>query len=308
MPFGGLLTVGLIGGVGSLVSGALGANAATNAAGEQTQAEENALDFQQQIWNQEQQNVSPYLSLGSTSIGSLMSLLSGSSPLSPQNLPSAPQFTGTLPASFTAPTAAQAEATPGFQFTEEQGEKGILEGAAAAGGAISGGTLKALDQYNQNLAQTAYGNTFSQALQTYGTGIQGYQAGLQGYQANLAAYQANLAAQNQMYQQMFAPVRLGESAATGLNQAGQAVSTNAGNLMTNIGNAQAAGTVGSTNAITSGISGASNSFLQSLLLSKLFGSPASNTASLNIGAPTVSAADLLNLGVSSPTIPGTGPG
>ena len=44
--------------------------------------------------------------------------------------------------------------------------------------------------------------------------------------------------------------------------------------MTQIGDAEASGTVGSANALTAGITGAGNSFTQALLLSKLLGTPA----------------------------------
>src|SRR5579862_3058487 len=177
MPFGGLLTVGLLGAGSSLFSGILGSNAAQDAAGQQVSAENHALNFQNQIWNQEQANIAPWLSSGQTSIAALMKALGNGS------------FGAGSNPTFTAPTLAEAQQTPGYQFAAQQGSKGILEGAAAAGGAISGGTLKALDQFNTGLADTTYNDVFSRSLSTY---------------------QANLAKQSQEFGQMLAPAQLGE--------------------------------------------------------------------------------------------------
>lgn len=251
MPFGGLLTVGILGAAGSIFGGIEGSNAASKAAGQQVAAENNALDFQKQIWSQDQSNISPYLNLGTQSIGQLMQALQSGA-----QMPNAP--------SFTAPTLAQAEQTPGYQFAQTQGSKGILQGAAAAGGAISGGTLKSLDQFNSGLATTTYGNVFNQSLQ--------------GYQANLSEYQANLQRQGQMFNELYAPVQLGANAAAGLNNQGQAVASNVGNIMSQIGNAQAAGTVGSTNALLSGINGATTGLSQSVILGSLLNRGTSPTA------------------------------
>jgi len=252
MPFGGLLTMGLIAGVGSLASGVIGAGAASTAAGEQAQSAQEALDFQKQMWATQQGNVAPYLATGTNSIGNLMRLIG-------QGVPAAPApYTGT----FTAPTLQQAQQTPGYQFTAQQGTKGILEAAGAAGGAITGGTLKAADVYNTGLADSTYNDVFNRSLATYNTGVQAYQT-------NLAQYQAQLQAQAQQFGQTALPVQLGASAASGLNLVGSGVASNAGNLMTQIGNAQASGTVGTSNALTGGLTGATTDLTQAAMLKAL---------------------------------------
>ena len=247
MPFGGLLTAGIIGGAGSLLGGLFGASAADKAAKEQAQAAQNALNFQEQTWNQQQQNQAPFVQAGQTSIASLMKAIN-SGQFGAGSLPA-------QPAAFTAPTLAQVQQTPGYEFTQQQGDKGVLEGAAAAGGAVTGGTLKALDQYNSNLANTTYNTAFNQALS--------------GYQAQLSGYGTAMGAQQQEFNQMLAPVQVGEGATQNLNSTGTAVAQNVGNLMTQQGNAQAAGTVGSTNALMSGISGATSDLSQAMLLKSL---------------------------------------
>ena len=185
----GLGIASLVGGLaaagGSVASGVLGSNAAQTASAQQVAQENKALDFEKQVFGVQQQNQAPFLAGGQGTLSQLLSDF-GNGTFGPGSTGSVPKFTGQLPAAFQAPTAAQAEAQPGYQFTQEQGNKGILEGAAAAGGAISGGTLKSLDAYNQNLASTNYGNVFNQEhFQQYGAGLQGYQAGVQGYGAQL---------------------------------------------------------------------------------------------------------------------------
>lgn len=269
MPFGGLLTAGLISGVGSLVNGFMGSSASSRAAGEQVQAEQNAIDFQNKIWSQQQRNQQPFLNAGSTSLGQLMAGLSSGS-FGPGSLPGAPAFT--------APTLAGAQSSPGYQFTAQQGSKGILEGAAAAGGAISGGALKSLDAFNSNLANSTYNDVYNRALSTY-------QAGLQGYGLNLTR-------QQQEYNQLFEPAALGEGATSNLNATGSQVAQSVGQLMGNIGNAQAAGTVGSADAWAGAIGGLGNTATSSVLLNGILNKPAApgfvpqgpvNPAALGLG-------------------------
>ena len=245
--------------IAGVASSAIGSHAAQTAAGQEVNAQTQALDFQKQMWDQQQQNQAPYLQAGQQSIGNIMKDLQ-SGQFGAGSLGAVPQFTD----KFTAPTLEQAQQTPGYQFTAQQGSKGILQGAAAAGGSISGGTMKALDSFNSNLANTTYNDVFNRAMQGYGANLQGYQAQLQGYQTGMGA-------QQQEFNQEFAPAQLGANATQNLNNTGTQASQNIGNMMTGIGNSQAAGTVGSANATTAGLTGASNSILQGILMQNLFG-------------------------------------
>ena len=236
--------VGALGGLGSAL---IGSNAATTAAGEQTQAEGNALALQNQIYQQGVTNETPFVQSGQQALSSLMSgEASGAFSMPASAAPT-----------FTAPTLAQAQQTPGYQFTQQQGSKGILEGAGATGGAISGGTLKSLDQYNQNLATTNYSNIFNQALSTYG--------------ANLSTYQAQQAAKQQQYAQLMGTAGLGQGAAASEAGIGASTGNTMAQLMASIGSSQAAGTVGSANAITSGLTSGVNNATQTYLLNQLLG-------------------------------------
>jgi|HubBroStandDraft_2_1064218.scaffolds.fasta_scaffold27114_2 hypothetical protein len=243
MPFGGLLTAGLIAGGGSILSGLLGSNAATKASQQEVSAQEQALAFQEQEYNQQQQNQAPFLQAGQYSIGQLQADLAAGT-FGPGSQGAAPQFS--------APTLQEAQNTPGYQFQQEQGDLGITRGAAAAGGAVTGGTLAALDAYNVNSANSNYNTLFNQALSGYG--------------ASLNTYTANLNAQQQAFNQLATPAAIGEGAAVNLGTTGAAAANTVGSTLGSIGNAQAAGTIGSTNAITGAITGATQTLANGIAL------------------------------------------
>lgn len=230
MPFG------ITGSVLGLIGSGLQASAAKKAAELQSQSVDKALDFSKNVFSTQQQNQAPYQQAGVESIGTLMQALrdgkfgAGSNSSTP---------------TFTPPTLQDARNDPGYEFTREQGTRGVLQGAAAAGGAITGGTLKALDTFGSGLADTTYGNVFNRSLQSYN--------------AHLSGYQTDLAKQAQEYQQMFAPAQLGENAVASINNTGTAQAVNIGQLMTSQGTAQSAGVIGAGNAWASGLSNAGNS-------------------------------------------------
>ncbi len=68
---------------------------------------------------------------------------------------------------FTPPTAAEAAATPGYQFALSQGEQAIQRSAAAQGNLLTGGTAKDLNNYAQGMADTNYQQAFNNYLQQY---------------------------------------------------------------------------------------------------------------------------------------------
>jgi hypothetical protein len=259
----GLAIAGGVSAAGGITSAVIGSNAAKTAAQEQEAGESNAINEENQIIGLQEQNQAPYLSLGQTGISNLMAAL--------QNGTYGP---GSNP-NFTAPTLQDLQNYPGFQFSVQQGEKNIGEAQAASGGAFTGGTIKAEDQYATNLGTTTYGNEFNQALSTY---------------------EANLGKQAQEFQQLITPVQIGEGSAASLNSSIGGTGANISQLLASLGATQAAGTVGSANAISSGISGATSNISSLLLLGQLLngqgggtgvttGQPASTTTS-SLSDPT----------------------
>jgi hypothetical protein len=103
---------------------------------------------------------------------------------------------------------------PSYQFRLGEGMKALERTAAARGGLISGGALKAAQRYGQDVASTEFGNAYNRL------------AGLAG---------------------------VGQTATGAMGNAANAYGTNAGNLMTGAGAARASGYVGGANALTSGL-------------------------------------------------------
>lgn len=58
-------------------------------------------------------------------------------------------------------TLADFNADPGYNFRLQEGAKTLQRSAAAKGGLFSGGTLKNLDQYNQNFASNEFTNSYN---------------------------------------------------------------------------------------------------------------------------------------------------
>lgn len=64
---------------------------------------------------------------------------------------------------FTAPTAADMENDPGYQFRLSQGNQALNRGFAAGGTLLNGGTAKALARYNQDYASGEFQNVYNRA-------------------------------------------------------------------------------------------------------------------------------------------------
>lgn len=174
--------------------------------------------------------LSPYYAEGGTATGNL------------QNLAKNP---------FMAPTAEQAQQTPGYQFQLQQGLQGVQQQLGASGGAATGGALKALTQYGQGVASTYYQNAFGNAMNAYNTNVNTNLAmagqGLQGASLGQQASEnfGNTYNQNTMGSQYF-NANLGEQGA-GLGLQG---STAAGGL--GLQGAQIAGNQNLTGTLDAG--------------------------------------------------------
>lgn len=131
---------------------------------------------------------------------------------------------GSLLAPFTASTMAQY--SPAYQFQREQGMQGVLNGSASGQGALSGAAQQALVGFNQNYANTAYGNAFNQ-------------------------YQTQ---QGNIYNRLAGIAQLGQTSAANTGQQGTSLAATTGQAISNVGTAQAGGTVGAANALSGSLS------------------------------------------------------
>ena len=107
--------------------------------------------------------------------------------------------------------------SPGYKFALDQGQKALERSAAASGGLFSGQTGKALVDYGTGMANQEYGNYFNR---------------------------------------LYGLTNMGQNSAAMTGQAGQNYANQASNAFANIGNAQAAGSIGTANAINNGLGNA----------------------------------------------------
>lgn len=143
------LTMGLLLGgsaLGSGIGGFFQSSAAKDAANAQAQAAANALAFQQKVYGDTQQNFKPYLGAGKGAINQLAGLY-GIGP------------GGTGQQNYSAFTQ-----SPDYNFALQQGNLALQRQGAAAGNLLSGGQLKAGQQFGQGLASQQFGNYFNRLL------------------------------------------------------------------------------------------------------------------------------------------------
>lgn len=271
------LALGIGGAAAGVGGAAISANASGKAASEQQQGEQQALDFQKQVYGQTQQDEQPYLDLGkvgaSDLTAALPSLTQGFDPTA-AGVPSQFNFDPT-----------NLENTAGYQFARDQGDQGIERAATAAGG-INGGTLKALDQYNVGLANQNESSIYNQQLAAYNTN----------YGNAFNTFESN---QSNTYNRLMALIGTGSTAAGTLANAGSNFANAAGNTAVGSANAGAAGTVGAANAFSGGLTNSTNSITNGLLLQQLLGGAAPTStsltnASLTGGTNPVQQSGLLN--------------
>jgi hypothetical protein len=114
------------------------------------------------------------------------------------------------------------QADPGYAFRLSEGLKSIDRQAAARGGLISGGALKAAERYGQNLASDEYQNAY-------------------------ARYNQN---RQLNYNMLSGQQAVGQGATNAMGAAGQNYANNAGEAYMGAANARASGYIGQGNAMS----------------------------------------------------------
>jgi hypothetical protein len=257
------------GAAASLGGSLLSSNAAQSAAQTQANAADLASNNALAEYQQTEKNLSPFLNAGTTGLGSLETILglpggSGVNPLAANGINSlaytpSSTISGVLNNPTFAPTQAQLEATPGYQFDLNQGLQATQNSNAAAGLGISGPALKGAANYATGLAN----NTLTTQQ---GIFQNNYQNALTANSQGQGIFQGNL---GNVINPVSSLTNLGENAGATVGQQGIQAIGNANSLAVGGANAIAGGTVGSANAISGGLTGASNAGLNSLLYSQI---------------------------------------
>jgi len=218
--------------VGSLVGGLMSSNASKSAANTQAAAADRAAQLQHEEYLKNIELQAPFREAGLTSQNRLMEMLGiGGTPTSPDYGKYAKDFSMT-----------DFQADPGYGFRLGEGIKGLNATAAARGGLISGGALKAATAYGQEMGSQEYQNAYNR-------------------------YQTNRANQLNPLQSIMGS---GQTAANTMGTAGQNYANAAGEAYTGAGNARASGYVGSANAWNQALGGATNMYNQQNMLNRFF--------------------------------------
>lgn len=198
-----------------LGSSLIGANAAGNAADIQAAASDRANQVALDMFNQQKALQTPYREAGVTAQNRLMDLLGLSGNTTAEGYGSANK-----PFTYSDLTA-----SPDYQFRLGEGLKALDRQAAMRGGLISGGAIKAAQTYGQDQASQEYNNAFNR-------------------------YQTN---RTNMLQPLGNLITSGQNAAANTGTAAANYGTTAGSNITSGAAAQAAGGVGTANALTGGV-------------------------------------------------------
>jgi hypothetical protein len=183
-------------------SSLIGADAAGNAADVQAGAANRAADLQ---YKQYQENVARQKPFYDVGVNALPELVAASK--------------------YTPFGMQQFQQDPGYGFRLKEGQQALDRQAAARGGLISGGALKAAQRYGQEMGSQEYMNAFNR-------------------------YQTERAARLNPLQSL---TGMAQTTANTLGTAGQNMATNVGEAIGSGAAARASGYVGGANALTSGL-------------------------------------------------------
>ena len=233
--------------------GVVAAGASAYSASQQSDAAGNALSAQNGMYDQAKQAITnatsaatgylqPYADAGKTDLASLQAGLADGSlnaPMTDAQYQASPLYTPMVS------SLADLQATPGYQFQLDQGLQGVNNSASAKGSLLSGATLKATNDYAQGQAATGYQAAWQRAQTAY-----------------QQAFNNNQSTQNQKFNQLQSVANNGQAAATNQGNyqmsgadALAGVSSNFGNNAANLALAQgqigANATTGISNALTS---------------------------------------------------------
>ena len=153
------------GAAAAVAGAAIGAYATSSAAdtqadaakqASQTQADANryAADIQYKMYQEQKALQEPWRKAGENALGRLTSGIESG------------QFGKVTPFSFTAQEFAKQQ-DPGYAFRLAEGQKALERTAAARGGLISGGALKAATRYGQEMGSQEFQNAYNRALTGY---------------------------------------------------------------------------------------------------------------------------------------------
>jgi len=185
-----------------VASTAVGAYSANRAAGTQAEASDRSVALQEKMYRQNVARQKPFYEAGVNALPELVE---------------ASRYKNFDMDQFTA--------DPGYGFRLSEGQKALERSAAARGGLISGGALKAATRFGQEMGSQEYTNAFNR-------------------------YQTERAARLNPLQSL---TGMGQTTANTIGNAGTTMAGNVGEAYMGGANARASGYVGGANAVTGGL-------------------------------------------------------
>jgi hypothetical protein len=143
---------------------------------------------------------------------------------------------------------------PGYNFRLAEGNKALDRTAAARGGLLSGGAMKAAQRYGQEMGSQEYMNAFNR-------------------------YQTNRANQLNPLQSLMGA---GQSAANTLTTAAGQLGSDLGQNTMGAGNARASGYIGQANALTGALNQGVNTYMGTQYLNRM--TPKANLSNFAFGS------------------------
>lgn len=236
----GTLGAGLLGAQASRKAASTAAGAAEAAASQSADVQREALAQQRQMFERQIGLQEPWRQAGVNALAQMQAARGG------------------MPAAFTG----QVDLTqdPGYAFRLSEGMKALERSAAARGGLLSGGTLKGIQRYGQDLASQEYQNAYNRALTQYNAAMQREATGYNRLAALAGIGQTATGQQT--------------AALTGMGGAIGQTAANLGNLYMGAGQAagqaRASGYLGTANTLT-GALGTGLNYLQAQEMMNRFG-------------------------------------
>ena len=193
MAFG--MSAGTAALVGTIGGALISSSATRSAASQQADATAMGTDEQRRQFDIAQANQAPYLAAGKTALGQLQT--ENDTPFD----------------------ASKVQMDPGYEFARKQGQQAIDRQTAAAGGRISGASLKAASEYNNGVASQGYSTAYNRANQS----------------------------RTDRLNRLAALAGVGQTATQNIGSVGQTTANNISNMTTAQGNASAASTLAQGN-------------------------------------------------------------
>ncbi|CAB5212671.1 hypothetical protein UFOVP194_40 [uncultured Caudovirales phage] len=258
---------------GSLLSGAMGADAASSAADTQAATARDQMALQKQIFDVQNAQQAPYRAAGYNALNKISEFLPGTYNQYDANGNIVGTGTGSdyLTRQFTNADLTS-NLAPNYAWQLDQGQRANNAAANVGGGALSGNTLKSLQDYTQNYAGGAYQNALT----------------------NFSNQRKDI------YNTLAGIAGIGQTANTASNTLATNYGTNTANLATGAAAAQAAGGVGAANAWSGAINNATNMYGLSNILGG-GGSPTFGSGTMSSGggislAPNQTPSSWLSIG------------